>query len=414
LTAVRLVETAKLGLSAILAQKLRSFLTLLGVVIGITAVVVTISLIQGFNTLVEKEIAGMDSKSFSLIRFNMEDWKNADTMALAQRRNKEVTLSDLEYLREHVTLVDRIGAKSASISSQVRAGGEAINDVQVYGATPNLAEIENINISAGRYFAEWENGSAAPCAFIGAEVADKLFPYTSAIGQEIIIGGAAYRVIGIAAAKGTLFGMPRDTFVVLPLKTHAKRFGRQAGLQGLSIIGDAKAGESFDEAVEEVRFLMRKRRNLSASESDNFGLFTPDAVTGLRDRLFGPIFIVALAVPSIALLVGGIVVMNIMLVSVTERTKEIGLRRALGARQADVLRQFLGEAVMLATIGGLMGTLLAWVLNQILSKMLFPVELSIGSVILAVAVSSGVGILSGLFPARKAAGLDPIVALRME
>jgi putative ABC transport system permease protein len=215
-------------------------------------------------------------------------------------------------------------------------------------------------------------------------------------------------------AKGTVFGIPQDNFIVLPLKTYSINFGGLIRQRSLYFVATARSDDQFNDAVEEVRFLMRQRRHLKSNEKDNFGIVTPDAITGLRDRLFGTIFLVAIAVPSIALVVGAIVIMNIMLVSVTERTKEIGIRKSLGARQMDILKQFLVEAVTLSGIGGAVGVTIAWIIGRILTAIFFPTSLSIGAVTIAVTVSAVVGVAAGVFPAWKAARLDPIEALRAE
>ncbi|PYS78361.1 MAG: ABC transporter permease, partial [Acidobacteria bacterium] len=237
---------------------------------------------------------------------------------------------------------------------------------------------------------------------------------SSAVGGEIDINGLSYRVIGVATAKGTVFGIPQDNFVTLPLRTYRQNFGPLVRQRSFYIVGTAKDDKHFDDAVDEARQLMRIRRGLKAGEKDNFGIFTPDLITGLRDQLFGVIYIVAVVVPGIALVVGGIVVMNIMLVSVTERTKEIGIRKALGARRKDILKQFLVEAVVLSAIGGATGVLIAWLLGRIVTAVLIPTYLSVWAVVIAVSVSGGIGIAAGIFPAWKASSLDPIEALRAD
>ena len=411
---MKFIETLKLALSAIWAHKLRSALTLLGMIIGVTAVVVVVSVIQGFNAYFDEKVAGIGSQSFSIRRFSFEDFKNLDTIAAAQRRNKDLTLEEFDYLRERAQLIDKLGARANSTRSQVKRGTEIIEDVPVDGATANMADIDNLDIADGRFFTESENEAQARVAYVGADVANKLFPSGKAIGNEISIAGLPYRVIGVATAKGTIFGVPQDNFITIPLKTYASNFGNLINQRSLYFVATAKADVNFNEAVEEARFLMRVRRHLAANEKDNFGVLTPDAITGIRDRVLGTVSIVAIAVPSIALVVGGIVIMNIMLVSVTERTKEIGIRKSLGARRADILKQFLVEAVTLSAIGGLIGVIIAWAIGRIITAVFFPTYLSIVAIIVALAVSGGIGIASGIFPAWKAARLDPIEALRAD
>lgn len=384
-------------------------------IIGVTAVVVVVSLIDGFNVYIDEKIAGIGSKSFTVQRFNpFEDFKDTDTIAAAQRRNKDLTMDDFEYLRSRGTLFGKIGAKARPSRVEVKRGTEILEEVSVDGALPIMADIDNLDIADGRYFSDPENDAAMRVAYIGADVATKLFPTGTVLGQEITVAGIPYRVIGVATAKGTVFGIPQDMFVTLPLKTYANNFGGLIRNRSLYFVIKSKSDPVFDDAVDEARYLMRARRRLGPGEKDNFGIVTPDAITGLRDRIFGTVFIVAIFVPAIALVVGGIVIMNIMLVSVTERTKEIGIRKSLGARRSDILRQFLVEAVTLSAFGGITGVVIAWVVGRILTAVFFPTFLSVGAILLAVGVSGTIGVLSGIIPAWKAGRLDPIEALRSE
>jgi putative ABC transport system permease protein len=413
---VKFIETLKLAIAAIWAHKLRSALTLLGMIIGVTAFVVVVSLISGFNKYIDEKIAGIGSKSFSIQRFNFEDFKDLDTIAAAQRRNKELTLDDYEYLKARAVLIDKIGAKARASRSLVKRDAKFAEDVPVDGAMPVISEIDNIDVAAGRYFTDSENDGAMRVAFIGMDVVNTLFPAgeSTAIGQEINVAGLPYRIVGVRVAKGTVFGVPQDNFITLPLKTYGNNFGGFTRNRLLYFLGTSKTDDTFNDAVDEARFLLRTRRRLKAGEKDNFGIVTPDAITGFRDRLLGPTYLVAIAVPAIALLVGAIVIMNIMLVSVTERTKEIGIRKSLGARKIDVLKQFLVEAITLSAIGGAVGVLLAWIIGRIMTAIFFPTYLSIGAILFTIFVSGGIGVLSGVFPAWKAARLDPIEALRAD
>jgi len=412
---VKLLEILKVAVAAIWAHKLRSALTLLGMIVGVTAFVTVVSLIQGFNVYIDEKIAGIGAKSFSVQRFNpFEDFKDTDTIAAAQRRNKELTLDDYQFLKDRAQLIGKIGAKARGSQSLVKRHDQILEDVYVIGATANTADIDNRNIADGRFFSDTENDGAARVAYVGADIATKLFPAGNVIGGEIDIRGLPYRVIGVEDVKGTVFGIPQDSFIVIPLKTYAVDYGPLMRQRSLYFTATSRTDDVFADAVEEARLLMRARRRLGPNEKDNFGIVTPDAITGLRDRLFGTIFLVAIAVPGIAMLVGAIVIMNIMLVSVTERTKEIGLRKSLGARKADILKQFLFEAITLATIGGAIGIFLAWIVGKIVTASFFPTYLSLLAILGALAASGGVGIISGIVPAWKAARLDPIEALRAE
>lgn len=407
-------ETLKLAISAIWAHKLRSFLTLLGMIIGVAAFMIVFSVLQGFNSYIDEKIAGIGSNTFTIQRFNFEDFKDSDTIAEAQRRNKELTLDDLEFLRSRMQVIDKLGAKAGGNRRTVRAGSNSMDDVTVDGAEPVIGDIEKIDVMKGRYFTGAENINGLRVAFIGTDVEAKLFPSGDSIGQEITISGIPYRVIGVRVAKGTVFGQPQDAFIQLPLKTFGSNFGGFRGGRYLYFVGSASSDKVFDASVDEARSLMRLRRKLSAGEKDTFGIVTPDAISGLRDSIFGTTFIVILFVPTIALVVGAIVIMNIMLVAVTERTKEIGIRKSLGARQADILRQFLFEAAILSAIGGLIGLGIALGAGLLISRLFIETRIPWYAAVIAIGVSAVVGVAAGLFPAWKAARLDPIEALRAD
>ena len=407
-------ETLKLAFSAIWAHKLRSFLTLLGMIIGVTAFMVVLSLLQGFNQYVDEKIAGIGSNSFTIRRFSFEDFKDTDSIAAAQRRNKELTFDEYEFIKERAQLIDKIGVKALPNTAELKRGSEIMQDVTVEGIQPIIGDIENIDIGEGRFFTNSENDNSQRVAFIGSEVAEKLFPFGSPVGEEFVMRGIPYRVIGVQATKGTVFGQSLDLFVWLPIKTYGANFGGLTRSRGIYFEATSVSTALFDDAVEEARTLLRVKRKLEFGEKDNFGILTPDAIASLRDSILGPVFIVIIAVPGIALLVGAIVIMNIMLVAVTERTKEIGIRKSLGARQADILKQFLFEAGTLSAIGGIIGLILAKLLGIIVTMFLIPTVIPWYAAVIAIGVSAGVGIVAGLFPAWKAARLDPIEALRAD
>ncbi len=409
-------ETIKLAFDAIWAHKLRSFLTLLGMIIGVTAFMVVLSLLQGFNAYVDEKIAGIGSNSFTVRRFSFDDFKDTDSLAAAQRRNKDLTLDERDFIRERAQLIDKIGVKAPSggMTREVKRDAEVLRDVSIIGAEPVIAEIEKLDIAEGRFFTAAENDNAMRVVYIGMDVAKKLFPQGNVIDGEIDIQGIPYRIIGIQTPKGTVFGQPQDNFVEMPIKTYGKAFGGLIRGRAPYFVVTAKNDKVFNDAVEEVRTLMRIKRKQVFGEKDTFGILTPDAITGIRDRILGPTFLVIILVPTIALVVGAIVIMNIMLVSVTERTKEIGIRKSLGARQADILKQFLFEAATLSAIGGIIGLIVAELLGIVITAFVFQTRIPLWSAFFAIAVSGGVGILAGLFPAWKAARLDPIEALRAD
>jgi putative ABC transport system permease protein len=407
-------ETLKLAFASIWAHKLRSFLTLLGMIIGVAAFMVVLSLLIGFSSYIDEKIAGIGSNSFTVRRFGFDDFKDTDTIAAAQRRNKDLTFDELDFLREKSQNIGLIGAKALPNRSEVKRGTEKIFDVKTEGCEPVIADIDKYDIADGRFFTESENENAVRAVYIGMDIAEKLFPYGSAVGQEIDVRGIPYKVVGVQTAKGTVFGQPQDNFVQMPIKTYAANFGGLTQSRGMYFVVSAKNDSVFNDAVEEARTLMRIKRKLPLSEKDNFGILTPDAISGIKDRLFGSLGTILIAIPTIALLIGSIVIMNIMLVSVTERTREIGIRKALGAKQFDILKQFLFEATTLAAIGGTIGLILAHGLALILSVTVFQTRIPIWADFFAIAVSASVGIAAGLFPAWKAARLDPIEALRAD
>lgn len=407
-------ETLKLAFDAIWAHKLRSFLTLLGMIIAVATFMIVLSVLQGFNSYVDEKIAGIGSNSFTLRRFNFDDFKDTDTIAAAQRRNPELNFGDGNYVRDHAQLIDKIGAKAGGVQREVKHGTDSINTVQIIGSEPVIAEIEKRDIDQGRFFSPAENENAVRVAYIGMDVANKFFPRGDALGQEITIEGIPYRVIGVQTPKGTVFGQPQDNFVELPIKTFGEAFGGLRFQRAPYFVITAKNPDKFNDAVEEVRTVMRIHRHLASGEKDNFGILTPDAITGIRDRIFGTTFIVIIAVPTIALIVGAIVIMNIMLVAVTERTKEIGIRKSLGARQADILKQFLFEAATLSAIGGFIGLVIAELAGFIITKTFIQTRIPVWAIFTAVGVSALVGIVAGLYPAWQAARLDPIEALRAD
>jgi putative ABC transport system permease protein len=407
-------EALKLAISAIMSHKLRSFLTLLGMIIGMTAFMVVLSLLQGFSAYVDEKIAGIGSNSFTIQRFSFEDFKDTDTIAAAQRRNKELTFDELDFLRERSQLIDKIGAKAGNTSRLVRSGSKVLEDVGVTGVEPVIGEIENVDIDYGRYFTQAENNNSMRVAFIGADIAKNLFPQGDVLGNEITISGIPYRVIGVQVAKGTVFGQPMDNFILVPIKTFGANFGGLRGNRAPSFVATTREGVKMEDAVDEARTLLRIKRKQESGDKDSFGIVTPDAISGLISGVTGTFSVVILFVPGIALVVGAIVIMNIMLVAVTERTKEIGIRKSLGARQGDILRQFLFESGTLAAIGGIIGLALAYFLGFLISTFFFQTLIPWWAALIAIGVSAGVGILAGLFPAWKAARLDPIEALRAD
>lgn len=406
-----ILEALKLALSAILSHKLRSFLTLLGVIFGVATVIVVVSLVEGFNAYVDEKIANIGTNAFSVSKYSIEDFSSVEALNAARRRNKDITLDDAAALAARGGVIQEVGAKE-DITGDVKFGATTLRRVHISATTPNIADIERIEASDGRYFNKIDEETRRNATFIGADVADKLFPTANPMGQTIRIDGRPFEVIGIGKAKGSVFGQPQDMYVAMPLSTFLAIYGSRRSLN-LSVTATGPA--TYQDAVDEARIVMRTRRKLSPSEKDNFGIITPSAINELRDKIFGTIQIAAIGVTSISLVVGGIVIMNIMLVSVTERTKEIGLRKSIGARRSDILKQFLAESTMLSLLGGAIGIGIAYALAKLVATVTpVPTSLPLLAVTIALLVSGSVGLISGVYPAWRAARLDPIEALRTE
>jgi putative ABC transport system permease protein len=408
---MQLTEALKLAIAAIMSSKLRSFLTLLGVIFGVATVIVVVSLVEGFNSYVDEKIANIGTNAFSVQKFSIEDFSSLEALNAARRRNRDITVDDLNALKNAGGAIADAGGEVQSIGD-IKYAGEELRAVQIKGQTPNIADIEKLETESGRWFIQADEESRRFVCFIGSETADKLFPNGTAVGQAIKIDGRLFQVIGVGKEVGSAFGQSRDMYAAMPLSTFLSIYGSRRSI-GIKVTSTSAA--TYNDAVDEARTLMRVRRKLEFSEADNFGIVTPSAINKLRDAIFGTIQIAAIGVTSISLVVGGIVIMNIMLVSVTERTKEIGIRMSIGARRGDVLKQFLIESTTLALLGGAIGVAAAFTIAKLVATVSpIPTALPIGWVIIALVVSSGVGLVSGVYPAWKAAGLDPIEALRAD
>ena len=402
-------DAARIALQSIFAHKLRAILTLIGIIIGVASVVVVGAAISGLNTYVmEKVTAILGVNHFMIARMAHQGELSEEEWEKMNRRNKRLELEDYEWVRDNCVACSEVGAQLQN-QTDLKQNGEELFGVGVQGCTPNMQSIEDKTIGDGRFFLQQEYDTAAMVAVIGDDVKEKFFPGEDAIGKTVNVRGLPLTVVGVEAKRGSMMGQSLDKQMYIPLTAYRKIFG---GRQSLQIHGKSASPDKFQAAIEDARLALRNKHKLKGNEDDDFGLVDTQGVAGQVDSLTGGIAAVVVPITAISLLVGGIVVMNIMLVSVTERTFEIGLRKALGATRKQMLLQFLIESSFLTTCGGILGFLLAVAVSGLITVFVgWTMTVTFGYVVLSVAVSGGIGMLAGIYPAFKASRLDPIVAL---
>ncbi|MEE8199611.1 MAG: ABC transporter permease [Candidatus Acidoferrales bacterium] len=406
-------EPALIALQSLGAHKLRSFLTLLGLILAVATLTGVVSVVVGMNRYFAERIANMGSNVFYVQRYPIIT--NLRDFMAARRRNPKLTLDDYEYLRENLMLAELVGAREFQ-RANVRYGKQSLLEVSLRGVTANMIDITPEKVGMGRYFTEGEFERRSLVAFIGADLRERLFPNVDPLGKTLLIDGRPVRIIGVAEELGSAFGQSQDNFVYVPLTTLHKYWGRgNPTWTGVRVgIKSSNPGVMM-QAKEEARTLMRIRRGLKYDEEDNFGIVESESLTRLWKNLVGGLFTGAILIVSVFLLVGGIVIMNIMLASVTERTREIGIRKSLGARRGDILMQFLVEASLISAVGGAMGVLLAILIREVVEATTpLPMHTPWWAIALGVGVATSVGLFFGIYPAWKAARFDPVVALRAE
>jgi putative ABC transport system permease protein len=402
-------EAFWIALEALRGHKLRSFLTLLGVVIATTTLIVVMSIVNGMNLYIAEHIANLGTNTFVLHQFQ---WAQGfDSFLNARRRNQPIRVADYEFLRDNLQGYQQIGAMAQlSPNPPARYKGRVIDEITLNAMTPSFADIGREKVEKGRYISDADYQHNARVCVIGQDLVDKLFPDVDPLDKEVSVAGLPFHVVGVTERVGSTFGQSQDNFAIVPLSTFRNIW---MGRPELLVYIKSPDGRHMMELEDEVRALMRARRHVPYREEDTFGINASDTLMRAWQNLTSTIFAVTIGLVAVFMVVGGIVIMNIMLASVTERTHEIGIRKSLGARRRDILWQFVFESGIMASMGGIAGVLLA-VLIARLVNMFFTADIPLAAVIVGVTLSTTVGLFFGIYPAKKAARLEPIEALRSE
>ncbi len=404
-------EGIKIAFLSLWANKLRSALTLLGVVIGVAAVIAVVTFVNGINGYVATKIFNLGADVFIVFKVSPAV-TNIDKFLEGEKRT-DLTMEDYEAVLAACKHCEWVGAQLRNDSGHVKYGEQSISDTIVRGMTPTMVAILDLDLTAGRMINDIDVRNNSPVVVVGPDIVDNLMPGVDPINKELRIDGWVYRVIGVGKRKGKTLGQSLDNYAIMPITAFQKQNGSHTSVR---ISGKAAAsGPGFDAAMDETRAVLRARRHVRPGDEDNFDIETNESLLSIWSNFSGTFFYAMIGIAAISLVVGGIVIMNIMLDSVTERTREIGIRKAMGARSTDILLQFLIESVTLALLGGAIGVLFGIVIAKSVTLAIgMPSAIKLWAVLAGVFVAASVGIFFGVYPAKRAAVLDPIAALRFE
>jgi putative ABC transport system permease protein len=404
-------EAAKVAIDSLRGSKLRSFLTLLGIILSTTTLISVMSVIHGMDVVVANSASTMGTEGFRVVRFAFINNWDPKKFLEYQRKNPQLSLEEYEFLKGRAQLVKEM-SPSAQRGVKVTYEGDLIDGVALISFNSSGASLTNTEIDTGRMFTETEDQRHSEVVVLGTDIKNRFFPNIDPIGKSIQVDGRPFQVIGVAKSKGSVFGQSNDNFISIPIQTYVKMYGARTGLQ---YNFSATSREHMTEAQDEIRVLLRAARHLRPDQDETFMILSSDTLISAWNNLTGAIAAAAVGIVSVFMVVGGVVIMNIMLAVVSERTREIGVRKSVGARRQDILNQFLVESSMLAAIGGLMGVAISWIVALIVrNTTLVPMEIPVNAVLIGVTLSAAVGLFFGIYPARRASRLDPIVALRAE